>query len=508
MVRYREILRLSALGISQRSIAGSVGCSKTTVQEVQRRAEAARLTWPLPAELGDAQIRARLYPPQDRSDPKKAEIDHEWVQRELGRRGVTMTLLWNEYAERAVAAGSSPYMYSAFCHKHQRWLESAPALAMHIEWKPGEWCQVDWCGDTMRVADPDTGELLKVYVFVASLPFSAYIFAEGFYRMDEQAWVDAHVHAFAAFGGTTPLIAPDNLKTGVSRHTVDTLVINEQHRRMLEYYGCAAVPTRVRRPKDKGGVEGAVLIVEREAIAALRDKTFTSLADLNRSLRRQVAKINARPFQRREGGRDSILASQERPCLQPLPPDPYELVTRRVATVGFNYHVSFDGRYYSVPFTHARRQVEVAATRSTVTISCDGERLCQHARSWAAKGAYVTDVSHMPRAHRDYAEWSGERFRRWAAEKGEHVLAVTESILASRQVEQQSFRTCRALLSLGERHGFDLLEEACAKACEISRSPSYKTVKTLVARLAEERPSGQGGDAYVRGADSYKDVGR
>ena len=120
---------------------------------------------------------------------------------------------------------------------------------------------------------------------------------------------------------------------------------------------------------------------------------------------------------------------------------------------------------------------------------------------------YVTDRSHMPRAHRDYADWSGERFRRWAAEKGEHVLAVADAILRSRQVEQQSYRTCRALLALGERNGWEELEEACAKACEISRSPSYKTVKTILARMAEEAAADPDAHAFVRGAGHYEDLG-
>lgn len=505
MIRYREILRLTALGISQRSIAGSVGCSKTTVQEVQRKAATRRLEWPLSDEMGDEAIRARLYPPQDRSDASKAEIDHEWVQREMGRRGVTMTLLWSEYAERAVAAGRTPYMYSSFCHRHQRWVDANPECAMHVEWVPGEWTQVDWAGDTMRVSDPDASSPPRAHVFVACLPFSAHVYAEGFYRMDERAWVEGHVRAFADFGGSTPLIAPDNLKTGVVRNTIDKLIVNEQYRRMLEYYSSAAVPTRVRRPRDKGGVEGAVLIVEREAIAALRDRTFFSLAEPDQALRERVDAINARPFQRREGSRDEMLLGQERACLQPLPQAPYELVERKSATVQFNYHVAFDGRYYSVPFTHIRRSVEVVATRSTAAVSSDGERLCQHQRSHGPKGTYVTDPAHMPRAHRDFAEWSGERFRRWAAEKGPSTLAVTDVILRSRQVEQQSYRTCRALLSLGERNGWDVLEEACAKALEISRNPSYKTVKTLAAHMAEERAADPDAHAFVRGADNYRE---
>jgi hypothetical protein len=98
-----------------------------------------------------------------------------------------MTLLWNEYADAAISQGRQPYMYSAFCRRHRRRAEANPEATMHIEWRAGEWAQADWCGDTMRVLDLDTGELPKAWVFVASLPFSAYIHAEGFYRMDEQA---------------------------------------------------------------------------------------------------------------------------------------------------------------------------------------------------------------------------------------------------------------------------------------------------------------------------------
>ena len=504
MVKYREILRLTAMGISQRNVAFSVGCAASTVQDVLRAAKAAGLEWPLPEEMDDAAIRSRIYPTRDRSDHGKAEIDHAWVDREMQRPGVTMTLLWNEYVDAAVSQGRQPYMYSAFCHRHRKWAESNPEATMHIEWRAGEWTQVDWCGDTMRVLDLDTGELLKVWVFVASLPFSAYVYAEGFYRMDEQAWVTGHVRAFNSFGGTTPLVAPDNLKTGIIKNTMDELIVNEQYRRMLEHYGAAAVPTRVRKPRDKGGVEGAVLIVERQAIAALRNRTFTSLEELNRALRQKVAEINGRPFQKREGSRESVLLGQERACLRPLPPVPYEMVTRKRATVQYNYHVSFDHRYYSAPARLVRREVEVVATASTVQILCDGERVAQHVRSYAARGSYVTDESHMPESHRDYSGWSGEWFRRKAGAVGPETLAVAELILKSRQVEQQSYRTCRALIGLGERNGNDVLEEACAKARAISPRPTYKTVRTLVSQLAAQRDADPDEHAYLRGADYYR----
>ena len=76
-------------------------------------------------------------------------------------------------------------------------------------------------------------------------------------------------------------------------------------------------------------------------------------------------------------------------------------------------------------------------------------------------------------------------------------------MLRSRAVEQQAYRTCRALLDLGRRHGDDVLEEACAKALEYSRNPSYKTVKTIAAKLASGKPDEPDGHAYLRGSEYY-----
>lgn len=144
---------------------------------------------------------------------------------------------------------------------------------------------MDWVGDTAEVVDPDTGELLRVYVFAGCLPYSNYLFAEGFYRTDEQAWIDAHAHMFSFFGGATPVLVPDNCKTAVSKNTKEALIVNEQYRRMSEHYGCAVVPARVRRPRDKASVEMGVGLIERQAMLALRGRRFMSLGEFNSALR-------------------------------------------------------------------------------------------------------------------------------------------------------------------------------------------------------------------------------
>lgn len=504
MVKYREILRLAAMGISQRNIAHSCGCGQTTVSEVTKAAAARGLAWPLDDDMDDAAIREVLYPPRSRKQ-NKASIDHVLIAKEMLKRGMTMSLLWHEYCEKSLSCGKEPYMYSAFCSEHRKWAERSD-VRMHIEHKPGYEMQVDYVGDTGEVIDPDTGEVHKVYVFAACLPYSNYLFAEGFYTTNEEAWIAAHIHAFDFFGGVTPVLIPDNAKTAVTKNTKDELILNEQYRRMSEYYGCAIVPARPRRPRDKASIEMGVGIIERQAMLALRKRRFMSLADYNRALRMQIDIINTRPFQKREGSRMSVYSDQEKHLLIPLPAHPYEIVTHKESTVSFNYHVSFDGAWYSVPFQYVKRIVQIRATANAISVYLDGTRIAMHERT-TRKGAYVTNADHMPKAHRDFVEWTGDRFRKWARKIGPAVEHVVDAILKSKRIEQQAYRSCRALLALSRKYGDELLGEACDKALIYSSRPSYKTVKDLVGALAKQRDEQNDDEgAFLRGNDYYHDL--
>ncbi|MDB1787463.1 IS21 family transposase [Eggerthella lenta] len=418
---------------------------------------------------------------------------------------LTLSLLWNEYCDSAVSRGEEPYMYSAFCREYRKWAQ-AHDIRMRIDHRPAETIQVDWVGDTAEVVDPDTGELLRVYVFAGCLPYSNYLFAEGFYRTDEQAWIDAHAHMFSFFGGATPVLVPDNCKTAVSKNTKEALIVNEQYRRMSEHYGCAVVPARVRRPRDKASVEMGVGLIERQAMLALRGRRFMSLGEFNSALADQVAAINSRPFQRREGSRESVFLAQEKPLLIPLPATPYEMTARKEVTVNFNYHVCFDGCWYSVPFEFVKRTVAVVATARTVSVMADGTRIAMHERAHR-KGEYRTNPDHMPDAHRDYAEWDGARFRSWAESIGEATARAIGAILSSRRIEQQSYRSCRAVLALEKTYGGELLEEACQKALLRTQRPSYKTIKGVIAALAREvGRTDEAAGAYLRGQDYYRKI--
>ena len=99
---------------------------------------------------------------------------------------------------------------------------------------------------------------------------------------------------------------------------------------------------------------------------------------------------------------------------------------------------------------------------------------------------YSTVTAHMPEDHQKYLEWNGDRFRRWADSIGISTRKVVDAILTSGRVEQQSYRSCMGLLKLSEKHSPLKLEAACAKALTFSSSPSYKSIKNLLASMKEQ----------------------
>src|ERR1039458_10852506 len=122
MRKIKEVLRLrNELKLDQRQIARSCSISVSTVHEYLKRAEAAKVGWPLPEGWDDARLEAALFPPvgsppqpsTQKSPPDFAAI-HEQLQR---HRHVTLQLLWDEYRDTS----QDGYGYSRFCELYQRW---------------------------------------------------------------------------------------------------------------------------------------------------------------------------------------------------------------------------------------------------------------------------------------------------------------------------------------------------------------------------------------------------
>ena len=481
MTKYREILRLTALGLSQRAIMQSLGVAQKTVVKVQRRAQELKLSWPLDEFLTDDALGKLMFPKDSKASSSKKIPDFDYIQKELLRNGVNKKLLWTEYLEECRLSGDEPLMYSQFCYHIQQDEEKRHAT-MHIGRKPGEQIEVDWAGDPAKITDPDTGEIIDAYLFVGVMTYSQYPYVEAFINEKQQAWITAHVHMYEYFGGVTRILVPDNCKTAVihSNNWYDQQV-NAVYHEMAEHYNTAIIPARVRTPKDKPNAEGTVGNISTWITAALRNEQFFSLAELNAAIRKKLYEFSRRPFQKKEGSRYEIFRDEELPLLTKLPATPYEIAEWKTATVQFNYHISVDGMLYSVPYEFIKRKVDVRVTDTTIEIFYNHNRIASHRRLYGRKGQYSTVTEHMPEDHQKYLEWNGDRFRQWAERIGTNTSKVVNALLASQRVEQQSYRSCMGLLKLADKYSVDRLEAACAKALTYTASPSYKSIKNILA---------------------------
>ena len=447
MTKYREILRLSSLGFSNRNIALSVPCSRNTVAKVLKRAQELDISWPLEDNQTDGVLESLFYPKQsDRS--QKRMPDYDYIHKELLRNGVSKKLLWTEYMEDCRANGDKPLMYSQFCYHIQQDEQKRRAI-MHIKRKPGEQVEVDWAGDPAIIIDPDTGEILKAYIFVGVMTYSQYAYVEAFLDMKQKSWITAHVHMYEFFGGVARILVPDNCKTAVVHNGGwKDQQINETYREMAEHYGTAIIPARIRTPKDKPNAEGTVGNISTWITAALRNEQFFSLAELNRAIREKLEQFNQKLFQKKEGSRLSLFLEDEKPLLAPLPASRFELSDWKTATVQFNYHISVDGMLYSVPYEYIKKKVDVKVTDTTIEIFYNHNRIASHIRLKGRSGKYSTVTEHMPEDHQKYLEWNGDRFRKWAERIGINTYTVVNAILTSKRVEQQTYRSCMGLLKL------------------------------------------------------------
>src|SRR5690554_5424090 len=327
MTKYREILRLSHLGLSQQNIADSCSVSKKTVNRVLKRAKDLQLSWPLEANQTDQVLADILFASANKhsAHSQKRMPDFNYIRKELLRNGVNKKLLWTEYMEECRLAGKEPLMYSQFCYYIQQ-DEQKRRATMHIDRKPGEQVEVDWAGDPAHIIDPDTGGIINAWLFVGVMTYSMYPYVEAFINEKQNAWISAHVHMYNYFGGVAKILVPDNCKTAVdhNKHWYDQK-INATYHEMAEHYGTAIIPARVRKPKDKPNAEGVVGNISTWITAALRNEQFFSLAELNAAIREKLEAFNSRDFQKKQGNRSSLFHSEELPFLTSLPATPYEL---------------------------------------------------------------------------------------------------------------------------------------------------------------------------------------
>jgi transposase len=482
MRRVREILRLKLeRGMSHREVARSVGVSASTVGDLLGRARAAGLVWPLDPGLGDDELESRLYP--DPPPPADVLVAPDWsyVHRELRRKHMTLLLLWQEYKETHPEDG---YQYSRYCELY-RAFEKRLDVVMRQVHRAGEKAFVDWSGDGIPITNVDTGEEWMAAFFVAVLGASSYTYAEATPSQELRFWIQAHVHAYEYFHGAPEVTVPDNTPTAVKVPCRYDPVMHATYQEMAEHYGTAIVPARVRKPKDKAKVECGVLVAQRWILAKLRNHRFFSVSEANEEIRRELAMLNDRPFEKLDSTRRVLFETVDRPALKPLPATRYEFAEWSKPKVNIDYHVEVDKHFYSVPYQLRGEYVDVRRTGTTVEVFHKGQRVWTHARSFGP--GFTTVREHMPKAHQQYLEWTPTRILAWAGETGPNTAALAEKILALRPHPEHGYRACLGILRLGKKYGRDRLEAACARAVALG-AYGYRNVQSILKSGMDRQP--------------------
>lgn len=481
MRKTKEILRLHFVsGLTRRQIAASCSVARSTVSDYITRAEGAGLDWAAAERMSQAQLDERLFSQRPyRTD--RPQPDFATIHQELRKKHVTLQLLWAEY-KQDFAQG---YQYSQFCELYKKWKRKIDVV-LRREHRAGEKLFVDWAGPGVEIVDSKTGEASEAHLFVAVQGASNYTFAEAVLKRDLPAWIRCHVRALEFYGGCPKVLVPDNDRSGVSRACYYDPDLNPTYAEMAAHYQVAVLPARPGKARDKAKVESGVLIVERWILAALRNRTFFSLWELNQAIRELLEELNARPFRKLPGNRIEMFRQVDQPALAPLPAQPYRLAHWKKARVNIDYHVELDRHYYSVPYALVGRRVEIRHTATSVEILHQGQRVASHRRSSVA-GGHTTVAEHRPQCHRRYLEWSPSRLVSWGRKIGPSTALAVEEILASRRFPEQGYRACLGLLRLAKAYSEQRLEAACARAVKL-RACSYKSVKSILKAGLDSQP--------------------
>ncbi len=493
-----EVLRLHhERGWPMRQIALVLQISVGSVQRVIKCASRIGVGWPL--EAADKQrLHQELYP-EAASQSRGVELDFEHLHKEMQKKAVTLKLLWQEHCEEGY-----PYGYAHFCRGYRKW-KKQHKLTLRRSHAPGDEVYVDFAGMTVVVGDR------KAQIYVAALGASNYTFATAVWDQGLRNWLQCNTEMLEFFGGVPQLIVPDNLKSGVTKACRYDPDVNPMYEQWSAHYDVHIVPTRPRKPTDKGKVENAVLQVERNVLAPLRDCRFQTLTELNKAIRPLLEGLNDKPFSNMSGTRRSLFETLDKPALRALPLLRFRYVESENVKVGMDYHCCFESHYYSVPYAYAGRKVQVQGDSQVVTFYCDGEQIAMHRRRFDKRISEMsTEFSHMPEQHQAVEMWSAERLKGWAISIGEHCHIWVCARLSEVTHTQQISRRLIGVLSLGDKYGNARLNEACKIANE-QRLDRRAQIVDILKNNIDRKPRAKQLDLQlpqdhrnVRGANHFK----
>jgi transposase len=351
----------------------------------------------------------------------------------------------------------------------------------------GEKLFVDYAGSTVPIVEASTGEITQAQIFVATLGASNYTYACATPRQTTTDWIGAQVQALEFFGGVPRLIVPDQTRALIRRPDRYDPEPNRSYEEFAKHYGCAILAARPAHPRDKPKVEGSVLLVQRWILARLRNRRFFTLHELNQAIGLLLVDLNQRPFKKLPGCRRSAFEQLDAPALRALPATRHVISRCKTVKVNIDYHVEFEGHYYSVPHRLVGARLDVRVTAALLECFASNQRVACHAVSTVRAG-FTTVAEHMPASHRAHREWTPAKLIAWGERIGLSTAALVTWQLERRPHPEQGYRACLGLLALARKYTPERLEAACTRAMAI-RAPTLRSVTNILKCGLDSQPA-------------------
>ena len=484
MSRIKQVLRCYVAGKGTRSISDLLDISRNTVKKYITIFNMSGKSIEDILAMDEPELMA-LFKEDPASDKThSARYDEAMAKmpeyaRLLRKRGMTKLKVYEEYLKDFPEG----YSRSRFSRVLRAYLIQAAPVA-HLEHKAGDRMYVDFAGDRLSLTDRDSGEKVPVEVFVAILPCSQLTYVEAVTSQKKEDFIHACENAFYFYGGTPQVIVPDNLKAAVTHPNKYESELNEDFAAFAEHYGCTALPARVRKPKDKALVEGAVKLIYRSIYPMVEDKEFYDLEGLNAAIRVALeihnnANLTGRHYSRREQYEEI-----ERACMGPLNPIRFEIKKRSIATVQRNGYVRLEKHFYSVPVELIGKKVHIHYDSRNVYIYYKFECVASHPLGAKPYG-YTTNPDHLPKTQQNYLDWDPDTLLDQAAAIGEPVKEYLSRVIEARRYPEQAYKSCKGILSLGNRVGEERLIKACRLGLVLGNY-SYQTIEQILSNRQED----------------------
>jgi len=459
MADRQRIHALLELGWSHRRIAREAGVDRETVA---RYAQAGRSNAANPI-VGEN---------PSTSGPTSPAAIHDAFIRQGVKSGLSAQRIWQDLVEQYGYA----YGYLTV-QRYVRRLRGRQEVSDHMEHPPGQEAQVDFFQSPAPVWDAVGSRWRRPWVFRMTLSCSRHGYEEAVWGQDRTSFLRAHEHAFIALGGVPHVVRHDNLKAAVVRACLYDPDLSEVYEAFSRHWGFVALPSRPRHPQEQGVQERSGGYVKDNA---LRGRRFEDLEELNRFLvqwNRTVAQVRIHGTTRRQ-----VLAhflEVEKPALQPLPAERFELFQVGIRSVHMDGYVEVDAAFYTAPANLIGQEVRVRWDERLVRIYHQGQAVRVHLKR--PPGNWSTNPEDRP-AHKPARQQAYQALLLVKAERiGERALAWSRAAITERDV--RAYRLLQGMVALTRSHPRERVDWACGVALQ-SRAFRYRTLRRLVEQVA------------------------